>query len=69
MSLYESTTVDLTITVLDTATIFEGPEAIYRYDLPGTAVVEGWALSGVMDQAQKMLPAQWPEVTVAVVAD
>ena len=69
MSLYESHTFDLTITVLDTATIFEGPESIYRYDLPGTAVVEGWALSGVMEQAQKLLPAQWPEVSIAVVAD
>ncbi|WP_300917263.1 type VII secretion-associated protein [Corynebacterium stationis] len=69
MSLYESHTIDLTITVLDTATIFEGPESIYRYDLPGTAVVEGWALSGVMEQAQKLLPAQWPEVSIAVVAD
>lgn len=55
MSLYESHTIDLTITVLDTATIFEGPESIYRYDLPGTAVVEGM-LSGVMEQAQKLLP-------------
>lgn len=69
MSLYESHTIDLTITVLDTATIFEGPESIYRYDLPGTAVVEGWALSGVMEQTQKLLPAQWPEVSIAVVAD
>ena len=69
MSLYESHTIDLTVTVLDTATIFEGPESIYRYDLPGTAVVEGWALSGVMEQAQKLLPAQWPEVSIAVVAD
>lgn len=69
MSLYESTTVNLTITVLDTATIFEGQESIYRYDLPGTAIVEGWALSGVMEQAQKLLPAQWPDVRIAVVAD
>src|SRR5699024_12741268 len=69
MSLYESTTVDLTITVLDTATIFEGPESIYRYDLPGTAVVAGWALSGVMEQAQKLLPAQSPDVSIAVAAD
>src|SRR5699024_12526441 len=68
MSLYESHTIDLTITVLDTATIFEGPESIYRYDLPATAVVEGWALSGVMEQAQKLLPAPWPEVSIAVVA-
>ena len=49
MSLYESRTIDLTITVLDTATIFEGPESVYRYDLPGTAVVEGWALAGVIE--------------------
>ena len=69
MSLYESHTIDLTITVLDTATIFEGPESVYRYDLPGTAVVEGWALAGVIEQAQKLLPARWPAVAIAVVAD
>ena len=58
MSTYDDYSVDLTITVLDTATIFEGPEAIYRYDLPGTAIVEGSALSGVIDQVKKMFPAQ-----------
>ena len=26
----------ITVTILDAATIFEGPETVYRYDLPGT---------------------------------
>lgn len=69
MSTYDDYSVDLTITVLDTATIFEGPEAIYRYDLPGTAIVEGSALSGVIDQVKKMFPAPWPQLRVVVLAD
>lgn len=59
----------LTITVLDTATIFEGRETVYRYDLPGTAIVEGWALSGALDQAAKICGPGWPDVTARVVAD
>ncbi len=59
----------LTITVLDTATIFEGPESIFRYDLPGSGVVEGWALAGVIDQALKSAGPAWPQLEVAVVAD
>ena len=34
MSLYESTTVNLTITVLDTATIFEGTESMISLAQP-----------------------------------
>ena len=59
----------LVITVLDAATIYEGPETIYRYDLPGTGIVEGWALDAVLDQAEKVCGADWPEVSAEVVAD
>ncbi|APT93208.1 hypothetical protein CPHO_10250 [Corynebacterium phocae] len=59
----------LTITVLDTATIFEGVESIFRYDLPGSGVVDGWALAGVMDQARKSVGPAWPDVEVEVVTD
>lgn len=59
----------LTITVLDTATIFEGNESIFRYDLPGSGVVEGWALTGVIEQAAKLAGPAWPGVDVTVVAD
>lgn len=59
----------LTITVLDTATIFEGNESIFRYDLPGSGVVEGWALAGVIEQAAKLAGPAWPGVDVTVVAD
>lgn len=59
----------LVITVLDAATIYEGPETIYRYDLPGTGIAEGWALEAVLDQAEKVCGAEWPDVSVEVVAD
>ena len=29
-------TTTLTVTVMDAATIYEGPESVYRYDLPGS---------------------------------
>lgn len=59
----------LVITVLDAATIYEGPETIYRYDLPGTGIAEGWALEAVLDQAEKVCGVEWPDISVDVVAD
>ena len=44
----ETTAGPITVTILDAATIFEGPETVYRYDLPGTGIVEGWALGQVL---------------------
>lgn len=65
----ETTASPITVTILDAATIFEGPETVYRYDLPGTGIVEGWALGQVMDQISKMAGSSWPDVEVCVVAD
>lgn len=59
----------LSVTVLDSATIFEGGEVVYRYDLPGSGVVEGWALSETMEQIAKSCGAAWPDATVAIGAD
>lgn len=59
----------LTITVLDTATIFEGPDTVYRYDLPGTGIIDGWALPAVLDQAKELCSLNWPDVEVIVDAD
>lgn len=59
----------LTITVLDTATIFEGPDTVYRYDLPGTGVTEGWALAAVIDQARELCSLHWPDVEIIIDAD
>ena len=42
------------ITVLDSATLFEGIDTIYRYDLPGTGVEEGWAVNAVIEQIRDM---------------
>lgn len=62
-------TTTLTVTVMDAATIYEGPESVYRYDLPGSGIVDGWALGGAIDQARKLMGAQWPAVTITVIAD
>lgn len=59
----------LTITVLESATIFEGPDTIYRYDLPGTGIIDGWALAAVVDQAKEMCNLDWPDVEIIVDAD
>ena len=59
----------LTITVLDTATIFEGPDTVYRYDLPGTGIIDGWALPAVLDQAKELCSLNWPDVEIIVDAD
>jgi len=59
----------LTITVLDTATIFEGPDTVYRYDLPGTGIIDGWALAAVLDQARELCSLNWPDVEVVIDAD
>ena len=56
----------LTITVLDTATIFEGPDTVYRYDLPGTGIIDGWALQAVVDQAKEICSLHWPDVEIIV---
>lgn len=59
----------ITVTVMDAATIFEGPETVYRYDLAGTGIVEGKALGHVMDQIAKIAGSVWPDVDVFVIAD
>ncbi|MBZ8176757.1 type VII secretion-associated protein [Corynebacterium poyangense] len=57
------------LTVLDTATIIEGPETVYRYDLTGVGIREGWAAAGVLDQIQSSVGPQWPEIDVTLDAD
>lgn len=59
----------LVVTILDAATIFEGPETVYRYDLPGTGIVEGWALNAVVEQCAKICGPQWPQVNAEVIVD
>ncbi|SQG64072.1 Uncharacterized protein conserved in bacteria [Corynebacterium renale] len=56
----------ITLTVVDTATIFTGPDTVYRYDLPGTGIQEGWATRAVIDQLRTLSPTQWPEIEVIV---
>lgn len=59
---------DLVITVLDTATVFEGAEDAFRYDLTGAGIVEGWAIEKIIEQAKQLLP-QWPAVTIHIIAE
>lgn len=56
----------VTLTIMDTATIFTGPDTVYRYDLPGTGIQEGWATRAVVDQLRNLAPTQWPEIEVIV---
>ncbi|AKK02324.1 type VII secretion-associated protein [Corynebacterium epidermidicanis] len=56
----------ITITVLDTATVFDGPEHIYRYDLPGSGIVSGWALTAVSDQIKTIAGDHWPDIEVVI---
>lgn len=59
----------ITVTVTDTATIFNGPDTIYRDDLPGSGIIEGWALLAIVDQLRQLAPTSWPDVEVIVDAD
>ncbi|MDK8895777.1 type VII secretion-associated protein [Corynebacterium sp. MSK006] len=56
----------LTVTVTETATIFDGPDSIYRYDLPASGITDGWAVPAVVDQVRQLYPERWPEVEVIV---
>ncbi|NON70496.1 type VII secretion-associated protein [Corynebacterium ulcerans] len=60
---------DLVITVLDTATVFEGTEDAFRYDLTSAGIVEGWALDKIIEQAAEQLLPQWPAVTIHIIAE
>ncbi|VEH04855.1 type VII secretion-associated protein, Rv3446c family [Corynebacterium kutscheri] len=57
----------LEIIILEAATIFEGSETVYRYDLPAQGIIDRWALSAVIEQAQQLLPT-WPSATVSISA-
>ncbi|BAU94978.1 hypothetical protein N24_0716 [Corynebacterium suranareeae] len=56
----------IAITVLETVTIFDGPETIYRYDLTAEGILDGWALPAVLDQTQQIAADNWPSVDVVV---
>lgn len=62
-------TLHVMVTVLDTATIIEGPETVYRYDLPGTGVREGWATEGVITQIRDSTGPHWPDIDVCIDAE
>ncbi|MDU0478730.1 type VII secretion-associated protein [Staphylococcus chromogenes] len=57
------------ITVLEAATVFDGPEHIYRYDLPGSGITAGWAISAVVDQIKTIAGDRWPNIDVEVSGD
>lgn len=59
----------LTVTVLETATIFEGHDTVYRYDIMATGIIEGWAVPAVVDQVKQMASVHWPDVEVIIDGD
>lgn len=59
----------LTVTVLETATIFEGPDTVYRYDIMAAGIIEGWAVPAVVDQVRQMGSVHWPDVDVIIDGD
>lgn len=65
----EIDTTVVTVSVGENATVFEGPDTVYRYDLPGSGVAEGWALNAVVDQIKQLTAVYWPEIEVVVDAE
>ncbi|MCS4489586.1 type VII secretion-associated protein [Corynebacterium sp. ES2775-CONJ] len=59
-------TVEITVTVLDTATIFEGPDTVYRYDLTVGGVIDGTATSAIIDQLRAIAGQSWPHIAVTI---
>lgn len=59
----------LTVTVLETATIFEGPDTVYRYDIMAAGIIEGWAVPAVVDQVRQLGSVHWPDVEVIIDGD
>ncbi|WPF66522.1 MULTISPECIES: type VII secretion-associated protein [unclassified Corynebacterium] len=56
----------LVITILEEATVFEGADTVYRYDLVPPVLTEPWALTAVVEQAQAVLPEDGEPVEVRV---
>ena len=44
----------VTVTVLDTVTVFDGTDTVYRYDIPAAGISEGWAFSAAVDQIRQL---------------
>lgn len=59
----------VTVTVLEAATVFEGEQTSYRYDLPGTGILEGWALEAVVEQIKQAAGQHWPDVDVELLGE
>lgn len=59
----------VTVTVDDIATVIDGPDTVYRYDLPATGIIEGWAVPAVVDQIKDLCSEYWPDIEVIITAD
>lgn len=59
----------IVVRVDDAASIVEGTDTVYRYDLPASGVMEGWALGSLIDQVRHLAGPDWPEVEVAIDAE
>lgn len=57
----------VTVTVLDTVTVFDGTDTVYRYDIPAAGISEGWAFAAAVDQIRQLAgPADAAGETVRV---
>lgn len=56
----------ITVTAMYAATIFEGEDNVYRYDLPLSAIQQGGAVADVVDQVRVMAAETWPNVNVLI---
>lgn len=62
----------VTVTVLDTVTVFDGTDTVYRYDIPAAGISEGWAFSAAVDQIRQLAgpaDAAGEEIRVNLEAD
>lgn len=59
----------VTVTVMDGATVFEGTDTTYRYDITGAAIADGAALDDAVELIKELSGGQWPNCTVGLVAD
>lgn len=59
----------ISVTVFDSATVFDGlnpSDVVYRYDLPGAGIAEGWATAAVVDQVRQLSAEHWPDIDVDI---
>lgn len=57
------------VTLVSNASFYESDTTVYRYDLPGSGVAEGWAVPGVIEQIRALSADTWPHTPVTLAGD